>query len=97
MEKNKKAPRNLLIDTDKIRELYRKKKMNQKEFSERVGISQTHFSQIESGKKTPSLATAQNIAMALEVSLDSLFLNPPQPPTQDPTEEQGAGAEAPAA
>ncbi len=44
----------------------------QKEIAESAGISLSHYSQIESGKRLPSLEVFINISEALKVSPDSL-------------------------
>jgi transcriptional regulator with XRE-family HTH domain len=47
-------------------------KMNQKDFAELVGLSQSTLSQYEGGKMLPSIMTALTIAMKCNVSLDWL-------------------------
>ena len=46
---------------------------NQKQFSEKVGITQSYLSLIESNKKTPSTEILGQIAYALDTTLPVLF------------------------
>ena len=48
---------------------------SQQSFSETVGISRSHYSQIETGDKTPSLDIAIKIKKTLEYYDDGLFQN----------------------
>jgi transcriptional regulator with XRE-family HTH domain len=43
--------------------------MTQKELSERTGVSQTHISQIESGKHNANLQTIEKLCEALNLSI----------------------------
>lgn len=70
-----------MIDIVRLKELYKENNFSQKEVSEKTGISQTHLSQIESGKKNPSLLAATRLASAFGVPLDSLLTNPSPPST----------------
>ena len=47
--------------------------MTQKELSERTGVSQTHISQIESGKHNANLQTIEKLceALGLSISIES--------------------------
>lgn len=47
----------------------------QKTFSEAVGISRSHYSQIETGEKTPSLKLAVKIKQTLDYAGDDIFDN----------------------
>lgn len=44
-------------------------------FSKLIGISRSHFSQIETGEKAPSLKIALKIKRALNYSGDDIFEN----------------------
>lgn len=46
----------------------------QSQFSALVGISRSHYSQIETGEKNPSLKLALNIKRALNYDGDDIFL-----------------------
>jgi transcriptional regulator with XRE-family HTH domain len=56
-----------------VKTVRRSQKFNQKQFAEKVGITQSYLSLIESNKKTPSTEVLQQIAEAVEVSLPVLF------------------------
>jgi DNA-binding XRE family transcriptional regulator len=47
--------------------------LSQVQLAERVGLKQPNISEIESGKRTPSLDTLQRLAQALEVSVDDIL------------------------
>ena len=50
-----------------------KTRLNQVEFAEAVGITQTYLSQIETGSKTPSLEILNWIALYFKIPLPVLF------------------------
>ena len=50
---------------------YRQIKMN--ELSEKVGISSSYLSQIENGKRNPTIDTLKSIAKELEIDIDMLI------------------------
>lgn len=54
----------------------------QQTFSEAVGISRTHYSQIETGDKWPSLKVAFRIKKILSYTDDDIFGNITMPPLQ---------------
>ena len=57
-----------------IRQLRRSQKgLNQSQFANKIGITQTYLSQIESGKKTPSMSVLQTIGVHLEIPFPILF------------------------
>jgi len=51
----------------------------QQTFSERLGVSRSHYAQIESGDKNPSLKLSLKIKQALGYPYDDLFFNPKRP------------------
>ncbi len=57
-----------------LRMLRLKKGLTQKELSSRVGISDSYYCQLETGTRRMSLSTACKIAVALNQSLDALFM-----------------------
>lgn len=57
-----------------IKELRKQKEMSQIEFAEKIGISTTSLSQIESGIKKPSSKTLKAISTSLNVSEPMLYL-----------------------
>ncbi len=50
-------------------------------FADRLNISRTHYSQIESGAKNPSLKLAIKIKNALSYQGDDIFFNSTRPKT----------------
>jgi transcriptional regulator with XRE-family HTH domain len=56
-----------------IRAERKKQRLTQEQLSERVDISSVFLSQIENGKKTPSLEKVHKIALALDLNINSLF------------------------
>jgi len=54
----------------RIREQRELKKLKQEKFAEMVGISNIHLSEIERGKKTPSMEAFIRIVNALDVPAD---------------------------
>lgn len=59
--------------SDKIRLLRISKSMNQKELAKTVGISQPFLSDIEKGKRKPSIDVLQKLCDALSCSADYLL------------------------
>lgn len=58
---------------NRIKELRTKKGLTQKELSEKCGLSKNGLWNYENNKRTPSIETLTNIAMALNVSLSTLL------------------------
>ena len=48
--------------------------LTQEELANKVNISRAYYSNLEAGKYTPSLKTANNLARALGRSVEDLFL-----------------------
>jgi transcriptional regulator with XRE-family HTH domain len=63
----------------KIRAKRVQKSLNQVQFASLIGISQTHLSQIELGKKKPSLDLLVVISKALECSINDLIQDDANP------------------
>lgn len=63
----------------KLQKLREAKGYTQQTFSEKINISRSHYSQIESGEKNPSLELSIRIKRALEYPYDDLFFNPKRP------------------
>ena len=57
----------------RIKELLQERSQTQAELAESIGIARPNLSNIVSGKTSPSLATLENIANALEVEVADLF------------------------
>ena len=51
----------------------------QQTFSKAVGISRSHYSQIETGEKEPSLKVGLKIKRVLDYPYDDIFLNKKAP------------------
>lgn len=61
--------------SDNLRELRKKRKINQEKLAEMANLSTTIISDYENRRKTPSIASAKRIADALGVTLDELCGN----------------------
>lgn len=62
----------LLIFSQRLRELRASKDLTQRDFSEKLGITPASLSAYESGQKNPSVGVAIKIAKEFSVSLDWL-------------------------
>lgn len=62
----------------RIRRIRKAHKLSQEELAEKVGISTTHMSHIETGNTKLSLPVFVDIAEALEVQTDSLLYDEPR-------------------
>jgi len=60
---------------NRIREVMKKKGMNQKDLAEKVGIDQGTLSKIINGKKEITLKTARKLSDALGFGIDYLWPN----------------------
>ena len=58
---------------DNIRRIRLAKKMTQGDLCLKLGVDRGYMSNVESGKKNPTLSTITNIAKALDVSVDELL------------------------
>ena len=80
----------------------RKENMSQAQAANKIGVTQVYYSQLETGKRTPSLGVLENIARATGIDISDLMhlssLDPSPPPTlinkscQDGG-EKGSGSE----
>lgn len=59
----------------RIRELRQKTGLSQEKFALMIGMDQTYFSSVESGKRNISLLNIKKIADGLEITVDKLFEN----------------------
>jgi transcriptional regulator with XRE-family HTH domain len=57
-----------------IKEVRGERELTQKDLAKRVGITQSHLSQLESGNKEPSLSTLERIAEELDLSVPMLVV-----------------------
>lgn len=57
----------------KIREYRKKKGLSQKDFSEKLGLSQNSMSQYETGTREPGVVTLVQIAEELGITVDELI------------------------
>ena len=62
----------------RIRRIRKARRLSQEELAEKVGMSTTHMSHIETGNTKLSLPVFVNIARALEVQTDCLLSDEPQ-------------------
>ncbi len=58
---------------DNIRRIRLAKNMTQGDLCRKLGLDRAYMSNVESGKKNPTLSTITNIAKALDVSVDELL------------------------
>jgi putative transcriptional regulator len=58
---------------NKIREIRKQRGLRQADLARIVGVFQSEISEIECGRRRPSIYLAKRIAKALGVSLDDLF------------------------
>ncbi|SFP17364.1 helix-turn-helix domain-containing protein [Salibacterium halotolerans] len=76
---------------NRLIELRKNKKINQKELAEIIGVARTTYGMYEQGQRTPDYDTLQKIADYFEVSLDYLLgrTNNPTTPNEeyDPMED----------
>ncbi|MEM0171815.1 MAG: helix-turn-helix transcriptional regulator [Conexivisphaerales archaeon] len=59
---------------NRIREIRIRKSLRQADLARMIGVFQSEISEIETGKRKPSVCLTKRIAKALGVSLDDLFL-----------------------
>lgn len=60
--------------TNKIKELRARYNLTQEELAKKVGVRRETIVFLEQGKYNPSLLLAHNVAKALKVSIDELFI-----------------------
>lgn len=56
-----------------MKKIRRQKHMSQGDICRKLDVDRAYISNIESGKKNPTLATIERIANALDVSVDKLL------------------------
>jgi len=59
---------------NRIKELRARHNLTQEELARRVGVRRETIVFLEKGKYNPSLQLAHNIALALETTIDKLFI-----------------------
>ncbi|WP_422446541.1 helix-turn-helix domain-containing protein [Thermoanaerobacterium sp. DL9XJH110] len=69
----------LMIDGKLIRDFRRKRNLSLQELARRAGLSVSYLSEIERGKKQPSLETIDKLATALNISREGFFERPDAP------------------
>lgn len=67
-----------------LREARRSRRLSLRELAERLGVSPSLISQIETGRANPSVSTLYAIAAELDVSLDELLFNDRRPFSSGP-------------
>lgn len=66
--------RKLIIDIGiTIAEFRNKKKISQETLAEKSGIHRTYLSEVEGGKRNPTISVLNKIILALEVSMSEFF------------------------
>ena len=84
---------------ERLREARRARSLSLRTLAERLGVSPSLISQIETGRANPSVSTLYAIAAELDVSLDELLFNdrrPPEPAAPARPELPTSGTMAPA-
>src|SRR4051812_42869777 len=74
---------------ERLREARRARNLSLRTLAERLGVSPSLISQIETGRANPSVSTLYAIAAELDVSLDELLFNDRRPPVQAPGTRAG--------
>lgn len=60
------------MEKKNLKQIRNTKGLLQREISDKYGISQSYYSQIENGYRSPSLDFAKKIALALNISLEDV-------------------------
>ena len=63
----------------RIRSLRQARRLTLRDVSERAGVTESFLSQVERDVTSPSIATVQRIAHALDLSIAQLFAEEPRP------------------
>lgn len=58
---------------NRVKEIRTKRRMNQSQLAQAAGTAQQTISDIETGRRTPSIYTALRLAAALEVRVEKIF------------------------
>jgi len=84
---------------DALREARAARGLSLRELADRLGVSPSLISQIETGRANPSVSTLYAIAAELDISLDELLFNDRRAPEPAPTvfRAEAVGTMAPAA
>ena len=61
------------METNRLRELMAQRGMTQEALAAAAGLEQPHISKLVTGKRRPSLNTAQKVAKALGVGVDDVW------------------------
>jgi transcriptional regulator with XRE-family HTH domain len=69
-----------MILSERLRTIREEKNMTQGDIEERTGLKRSYVSRLEHGRTTPSLATLEKFALALEVPLYQFFYDGQEPP-----------------
>lgn len=78
-----------------LREARRRRHLSLRALAERLGVSPSLISQIETGRANPSVSTLYAIAAELDVSLDELLFNERRPSEPVPAAPAATGATTP--
>jgi transcriptional regulator with XRE-family HTH domain len=77
---------------ERLREARRARALSLRTLAERLGVSPSLISQIETGRANPSVSTLYAIANELDVSLDELLFNDRRPPESTMAARPGVSA-----
>ena len=75
---------------ERLREARQPRRLSLRVLADRLGVSPSLISQIETGRANPSVSTLYAIAAELDVSLDELLFNDRRP-TSPPERRLGGG------
>jgi len=78
----RKADDPLKVLGEQVRKIRARRGMSRKSLSKDSGVSERYLAQIESGKGNISILVLRQLAQALDVPLDTLFLEGPEPPVE---------------
>src|SRR5450759_4017141 len=72
--------RDVMIISDRLRQLWEEKKLSQGDIEKRTGLLRGYISRVENGHTVPAIETLEKLARALEVPLYQLFYDGEEPP-----------------
>lgn len=85
----------MALNGDRLAVWRKEKDLSQHEVAAKIGITQVYYSQLENGKKNPSICVLEKITEVTGLSLETLLnsANPPLPPRRKRKETLGAKTE----
>lgn len=76
----RKRKENMMIISDRLRQLQEEKKLSQGDIEKRTGLLRCYISRVEKGHTGPAIETLEKLARALEVPHYQLFYDGEEPP-----------------